>query len=68
MGPGFFSGDQEQTGTHKIPYKQAKEPSYCEDNRALEQLAQRSSGVSFSGDIQNMSQYFPVKPTVENML
>lgn len=39
-------GSGEQTGTQEIPFKHEKKNCYCEDSRALEQVAQRYYGVS----------------------
>ena len=41
---------------------------FTEDDRALEQTAQKDYEVSFSGDIQDTSGCFPVHTTVGNLL
>ena len=41
---------------------------YCGGDRALEQAAQRSCGVSVSGDTQDLPGHSPVQPTVGNLL
>jgi len=41
---------------------------YSKDSEALEQIAQRGDGVSFSGDTQNAPACFSVQPTAENLL
>ena len=41
---------------------------YSKDDGALEQAAQRDCGVSFCVDIQYLSGYLPVQPTVGNLL
>jgi len=52
----------------EVLYKQAEERLYCEDDRALEQAAQRGCGVSFYGDIQDPDGYFPAYPAGGNLL
>jgi len=73
-GARFFSavcsnrmGQQAETGTQEVPHKRAKELVYCEDDRALEQPAQRGCGVSFSGNTQDLSGHFPAQPTQRNL-
>ena len=39
-------GQRAETGTQEVPHKRAIELVYCEDDRALEQPAQRGCGVS----------------------
>ena len=39
------------------------EELHCK-SEALEQTAQRGCGVSFTGDIEDLSGYLPVQPTV----
>lgn len=39
-----------------------KMPSYCEDGRTLEQVAQRTVGVSVLRDTQNLGRCSPRKP------
>lgn len=33
-----------------------------------EEVAQRGKGISFSGNIQDLSEHFPVRPSVGNLL
>jgi len=51
--------DSGQTGTQEVPYKHEEE-LYCEGERVLEQAVQGCCGVSFSVDIQDSSECFPV--------
>ena len=44
------------------------ELTWCEGDRALEQVAQGGCGVSFSKNIQNSSGCFPVQPAVGKLL
>lgn len=57
-------GQWAQIGTKEIPY----EHLFSESNRALEQTAHSGCGVSFSKDVQNLPECFPVLPTVCNLL
>ena len=47
---------------------QMQELLYRESDGALEQAAQRGCGVSFSGDIQDLSRRLPAQLTVGNLL
>ena len=74
-GKALFSGTERQdkgqwaqTGTQEVPYKHEEKLIYCEGDRALGQAAQRDCGVPFSEDFQNPLGYFPVLPTVGNLL
>lgn len=51
----------DKTKTKEVPPQHEEEILYCEDDRALEQVAQRSFGVSFLGDIQESSGLNPEK-------
>ena len=57
-------GQWTQTGTQDVHSGHEEEFISCESDRALEQDAQRGSGVFFYGDIQDP----PVHPTLENLL
>ena len=46
---------------HKLKHRKFH---YFEDDRALEQVAQRGCGVSFSGDIQNPPRRSPEQPVL----
>lgn len=42
-----------QAEMHKIPFKRKKKYFYCGDGQTLEQVTQRTCGVSTFGDTQN---------------
>lgn len=75
MGPGTF---QQCTVTelgngHKLEHRKfhtnmQKELVYCEDDRAMEQAAQRGHGVSLPENIQDLPGHFPVQPSQRNLL
>lgn len=51
-----------------IPSEQKEKPLYCEDDRAVAQVAQRGCGVSFSGNTQKLSRQNPGQCTLGNPL
>lgn len=51
-----------------VPYRREEELTYCENDRALKQAAQRSGVVSFHGDNQKLPGCFPAQPAVGNVL
>lgn len=57
-------GQWVQTATEEVP----NELLYFGGYRELEEAAQRSCGVLFSGDMQNPPGHFLLQPTVENLL
>lgn len=60
-------GWQAQTRTQEIPYEQEGKLLYFGGDWALEQVAQTSSRISFSGDTHNPSGQFSVQPTIRNL-
>ena len=52
----------------QVPCKHVEELLYSTCDGTLEQIAQRGRGVSFYGDIQDLSGCLLVQPTVGNLL
>ena len=48
-----------ERSNHMNQYKHKEELLYCQSDVVLEQAAQRSCGISFSGDIQGHLDAFP---------
>ena len=57
-------GQWAQTATQGVASECEEKLLYWEGARALAQAAQRSCGVSFSGDIQNLPGHNPVQPAL----
>lgn len=75
MGPGSFKWSsavvQRAAGTTwniGVPYEHEERLFYFEDDKALKQNVQRDGGLLLSGDTQNLSGHFPLKPTVEKLV
>ena len=71
MGPDYFqwcpATGQGATGTKwstEVLAEREEELIYSESDGALEQVAQRGCGVSFSGGTQNLSGWDPVQPAL----
>lgn len=65
-----MSSNRARGSRHKleVPYAPEEKFLYFDSDRALEETAHIGSGVSFSGDIGNLSGCFSVQHTVGNLL
>jgi len=57
-------GQRAQTEAEEVPAEHEEELFHSEGDRALDRVAQRGCGVSFSGDIQEQPGLGPVQPAV----
>ena len=62
--PAQDEGQWAQTEAYEVPAEHEKELLYFEGDGALEQVAQKCCGFSFSGDIQDPPGQGPVQPAV----